>query len=107
MTKPSYVQEHKAITDVLNKYIDGCKQANSSIMKPAFSDQATMFSVGADGKLAGGAIQNLFDGVDKYFVRRLKLRAPSSASKSSGLPPAPALTPTMFPVSASPIFSIC
>ncbi len=67
MTKPTYVQEYTAIAEVLNKYIDGCKQASSSIMKPAFSDQATMFSVGVDGKLAGGAIQNLFDGVDKDF----------------------------------------
>lgn len=39
----------------------------ASSEEPAFSDQATMFSVGADGKLAGGAIQNLFDGVDKDF----------------------------------------
>jgi hypothetical protein len=67
MTKPTYVQEYKAITEVLNKYNDGCNQADSSIMKPAFSDQATMFSVGADGKLAGGAIQNLFDGIDRDF----------------------------------------
>ena len=67
MTKPTYVQEYKAITEVLNKYNEGCKQATSSIMKPAFSDQATMFSVGADGRLAGGAIQNLFDGIDRDF----------------------------------------
>ena len=107
MTKPTYVQEYKAITEVLNKYIDGCKQANSSIMKPSFSDQATMFSVGADGELAGGAIENLFDGIDRDFRPRLKLRAPSSASRSSGLPPAPALTRTMSQVSASLISSIC
>ena len=107
MTKPTYVQEYKAITEVLNKYNDGCKQADSSIMKPAFSDQATMFSVGADGKLAGGAIQNLFDGIDRGSVRRLKLRAPSSASRSSGLPRAPALTPTMSRDSPSLISSIC
>ncbi len=67
MTKPTYVHDHKAITEVLNKYIDGCIQAHSSIMKPSFSDQATMYSVGADGKLAGGAIQSLFDGVDNAF----------------------------------------
>jgi hypothetical protein len=42
LTKPTYVQEYKAITEVLNKYNDGCKQANSSIIKPAFGDQATM-----------------------------------------------------------------
>ena len=52
---------------IKSKYNEGCKQAKSSIMKPAFSEQATMFSVGADGKLSGGAIQHLFDGVDKGF----------------------------------------
>ena len=67
MSKPTYVEEYNAIVAVLNKYNDGCKQAKSSIMKPAFSEQATMFSVGADGKLAGGAIQNLFDGIDRDF----------------------------------------
>jgi hypothetical protein len=39
--------------------------------------------------------------------RRLKLRAQSFASRSSELRPAPALTPTMSPVSASLISSIC
>ena len=67
MSNPTYVQEYQAISDVLNKYIEGCKQAQSSIMKPAFSQQATMYSVGADGKLAGGAIPILFDGIDKDF----------------------------------------
>lgn len=67
MNKPTYVSEYNAIVEVLNKYNEGCKQARSSIMKPAFSEQATMFSVGADGKLSGGAIQNLFDGIDKDF----------------------------------------
>jgi hypothetical protein len=67
MNKPTYVQEYKAIVGVLNKYNDGCKQAKSSIMKPAFSEQATIFGVGADGKLTGGAIQALFDGIDSGF----------------------------------------
>lgn len=67
MTTPTYVQEYQAITEVLNAYIDGCRQARSSIMKPAFSEQATMFSVDGDGKLAGGAIQILFEGIDKGF----------------------------------------
>lgn len=67
VTKPTYVQEYQAITEVLNKYIEGCKQARSSIMKPAFSQQATMYSVGDDGKLTGGAIPILFDGIDKNF----------------------------------------
>lgn len=64
---PTYVEEYQAISVVLNKYVEGCKQAKSSIMKPAFSPQATMYSVGADGKLTGGAIPILFNGVDKNF----------------------------------------
>jgi len=67
MNKPTYVPEYSAIVEVLNKYNEGCKQAKSSIMKPAFSEQATIFGVGADGKLTGGAIQNLFDGIDSAF----------------------------------------
>jgi len=73
----------------------------------AFRDQATMFSVGADGKLAGGAIQNLFDGIDRdvrpspeaqvAIVRIEIVRTAASA----------ALTRTMSPVSASLISSIC
>ncbi|MBX9407295.1 nuclear transport factor 2 family protein [Pseudomonas baetica] len=67
MSNPTYVHEYQAITEVLNKYIEGCKQAKSSIMKPAFNDQATMFSVDGDGQLAGGAIPILFEGIDKDF----------------------------------------
>ena len=67
MSKPTYVQDYQAISEVLNKYIEGCKQAKSSIMKSAFSPQATMYSVGPDGKLTGGAIPILFEGVDKDF----------------------------------------
>ena len=67
MNKPIYVQEYQAIVAVLNKYNDGCKQAKSGIMKPAFSEQATIFGVGADGRLTGGAIQALFDGIDSGF----------------------------------------
>jgi hypothetical protein len=67
MSKPTYVQDYQAIVEVLNKYIEGCKQAKSSVMKPAFSEQATMFSVDTDSKLAGGPIQGLFDGIDSAF----------------------------------------
>lgn len=65
MIKPVYVQDYQAISEVLSKYIDGCKQANSSIMKPAFSEKATIFSVDANGKLTGGPIKELFDAIDK------------------------------------------
>ncbi|MFZ6722395.1 nuclear transport factor 2 family protein [Undibacterium sp. Ji49W] len=67
MSKPTYVQDYQAIVVVLNKYIDGCKQAKSSVMKPAFSEQATMFSVNGDSNLTGGPIQGLFDGIDSAF----------------------------------------
>ena len=67
MNKPTYVQDYQAVVEVLNKYNEGCKQAKSSIMKPAFSEQATIFGVDGDGKLTGGAIQNLFDGIDSAF----------------------------------------
>ena len=67
MSKPTYVQDYQAIVEVLNKYNEGCKQAKSSIMKPAFSEQATIFGVDGDGKLTGGAIQGLFDGIDNAF----------------------------------------
>ncbi|MNH29219.1 putative lumazine-binding protein [compost metagenome] len=49
---------------MLNRYNEGGKHANSSIMKPAFSGQATIFGVDADAKLVGGPIQGLFDTID-------------------------------------------
>lgn len=67
MSKPTYVQEYNAIVEVLNKYNEGGKQAKSSIMKPAFSEQATIFGVDADNKLSGGPIQGLFDIIDSAF----------------------------------------
>jgi hypothetical protein len=67
MSKPTYVHDYQAIVEVLTKYIEGCKQAKSSVMKPAFSAKATMFSVDGDSKLTGGPIQGLFDGIDSAF----------------------------------------
>lgn len=67
MTKPTYIDDHAAITAVLTKYIAGCKQADSAIMKPAFAAGATMFGV-MDGALTGGPIQALFDGIDADFT---------------------------------------
>lgn len=66
-SKPTYVQDYRAIVEVLNKYNEGLKHAKGSIMKPAFNEQATIFGVGADGKLSGGAIRNLFDDIDSSF----------------------------------------
>ncbi|OAJ50473.1 nuclear transport factor 2 family protein [Pseudomonas marginalis] len=67
VSSATYVEDYQAITKVLNAYIEGCKQANSSMMKPAFNEHATMYSVGANGKLEGGAIPILFEGIDKGF----------------------------------------
>jgi hypothetical protein len=64
MSKPTYVHDYQAIVEVLNKYNEGCKQAKSDIMKPAFSEQATIFGVDVEGKLVGGSIQGLFDAID-------------------------------------------
>lgn len=68
MSRPTYVQEYNEIVDVLKKYNEGAAEADSSIMKPAFSESAAIFSVSADGKLSGGPVQqNLFDVVDSFF----------------------------------------
>lgn len=67
MTKPTYVQDYKAIVEVLNLYNEGGKQAKSSVMKPAFSEGATIFGVDGDNKLTGGPIQGLFDVIDSAF----------------------------------------
>lgn len=68
MSKPTYIAEYNAIVDVLNKYNQGGKQADSSIMKPAFSEQATIFGVDADTQLIGGPIQTLFEIIDRDFT---------------------------------------
>jgi hypothetical protein len=66
MTSPTFVEDYTAIVDVLNKYTGGCAKADSRIMKPAFSEQATMFGIN-HGKLAGGAIEALFTTIDTAF----------------------------------------
>ncbi|MDC7712366.1 nuclear transport factor 2 family protein [Vogesella indigofera] len=67
MNKPTYVQEYDAIVEVLNQYCDGGVKADSRIMQPAFSEQATIFGIDADNKLTGGPIQGLFDIIDSAF----------------------------------------
>lgn len=68
MNTPTFVQEYQAILEVLNKYNEGGAKADSSIMKPAFSDKATIFGVDGDGTLVGGPIQGLFDIIDNDFT---------------------------------------
>lgn len=67
MSNTTFVQEYNAIVNVLNKYNTGGVKADSSLMKPAFSDQATIFGVDVDNKLTGGPIQGLFDTIDTAF----------------------------------------
>lgn len=66
MTNLTYVDEYNAIVAVMNQYNEGGKKADSAIMKPAFSDKATIFGV-ESGKLSGGPIQGLFDTIDSAF----------------------------------------
>jgi hypothetical protein len=66
MSKPTYVADHIAITEVLEKYNQGVAKADSSIMKPAFAEEATIFGV-ENGKLSGGAITALYQGIDRDF----------------------------------------
>ncbi|MGE8337144.1 nuclear transport factor 2 family protein [Pseudomonas laurylsulfatiphila] len=66
MSGITYVQEYNAVVEVLNKYSEGGVKAKSEIMKPAFSDKATMFAVDS-GKLVGGGIEGLFEAIDTQF----------------------------------------
>jgi len=75
MSNPTYVQDYNAIVDLLNQYNEGGKQAKSSIMKPAFSEHATIFGVDADNALVGGPIQGLFDTIDTAFRPSPEARA--------------------------------
>ena len=67
MSQPTFVQDYNAIVEVLNKYNEGGAKADSRIMRPAFSEQATIFGVDGDGKLTGGPIEGLFQTIDTAF----------------------------------------
>jgi hypothetical protein len=64
--KPTFVDDFTAITATLNKYNRGVAKADSSIMKPAFVKESTIFSTNADA-LSGGAILGLFEGSETAF----------------------------------------
>ncbi len=70
MTKPTFTTEYKAIENLLlNQYSEGGKQANSEMMRPAFNDVATMYSVAENGDLAGGTVtETLFPTIDNHFT---------------------------------------
>ena len=55
--------EEEAIEEVIGKYIEGGRTADSSIMKPAFHENAQMSGPAEDGAFSG-PIQALYDYVD-------------------------------------------
>jgi hypothetical protein len=55
--------EYSAIRKVMGLYIQAGKEANSSIMKPAFHKDAIMYGT-AGTDVTGGPIQGLFDYMD-------------------------------------------
>ncbi|MBQ8088395.1 MAG: nuclear transport factor 2 family protein [Clostridia bacterium] len=60
------IQDYNAIISTVQKYIDGCNEGKSEIMKPAFDEGAVMYSVNADGSVAAkGSIENLYAIVDQ------------------------------------------
>ncbi|MCC7642705.1 MULTISPECIES: nuclear transport factor 2 family protein [unclassified Janthinobacterium] len=67
MNNTTYVQDYQAIVAVLNQYNAGGAQADSGIMRPAFSSEATMFGVDGEDKLTGGPIEGLFEIIDSAF----------------------------------------
>lgn len=78
MSGLTYVEEYNLILKALSQYSMGCQVADSRVMQTAFADQATIYSVGADGELAGGSVQTfLFDVLDNDL--------PSSPNLQSGV----------------------
>lgn len=67
MNNTTYVQDYQAIVAVLNQYNAGGAQADSSIMRPAFSSQASIFGIDGEDKLTGGPIEGLFEIIDSAF----------------------------------------
>jgi len=59
----SYIREYDVITEVINRYTEGVRTGESSIMKSVFHENATFFGF-YEGKLLAGSIQILFDWVD-------------------------------------------
>lgn len=47
--KRTNLSDYEAITAVVQKYIDGCNEGKSAVMKPAFDNGAVMYGTKADG----------------------------------------------------------
>jgi hypothetical protein len=56
-------QDYVAIKKVIGLYTEGARNADSSIIKPAFHKEAIIYS--AADEIAGGPIQGMFDIIDK------------------------------------------
>ena len=63
MSELTYVQEYNAITEVLNKYLEGNSKGNSEATKLAFHAKATFFGVSGN-EVVGPEIQKLYGIVD-------------------------------------------
>lgn len=63
--KRTTAEDYAAIAAVVQKYIDGCSEGKSTVMKPAFDDGAVMYGTKADGTVeAKGSIGNLYGIID-------------------------------------------
>jgi hypothetical protein len=63
MAKSEYLTEYDEIVKTVQLYIDGSKQGNSKLMRPAFHPNASFFGYAGD-QLAVGT-EFLFDWIDK------------------------------------------
>lgn len=58
-------KDYAEIAAVVQKYIEGCNEGKSAVMKPAFDGGAVMYGTKADGSVeASGSIENLYGIVD-------------------------------------------
>lgn len=63
--KRTTTKDYAEITAVVQKYIDGCNEGKSAVMKPAFDNGAVMYGTKAVGSVeATGSIENLYGIVD-------------------------------------------
>lgn len=74
MLTPTFVDDYALIATTLNKCIVGLVQGSSAVMRPAFAEKATVFSV-ENGKLSGGPVEGLFSIIDKSFEASPNARA--------------------------------
>jgi len=59
----SFVGQYDAIVKTMNAYVDGLREGNSQLMRPAFHAAATFFGH-YPGGIMDGPVQPLFDWVD-------------------------------------------